>query len=190
MSDFEFIFALFGLLLGLSLAEILAGLARTIETRLHRAAAKRIGWLTPLLAAFVLLDLLSFWQSAWLVRDMMSVSRHTLFAVTIFASAYYLAAHLVVPRAIGENFDFDEHFFRVRRVVIGILLGLLFWQLAWFATIPALQPRLTNTPSIVATTVLVVLMVAALLVRDRRWCAVVMAALVGRYLSIYLVALA
>jgi hypothetical protein len=35
MSDFEFIFSLFGLLLGLSLAEVLGGLARAIEARLR-----------------------------------------------------------------------------------------------------------------------------------------------------------
>ena len=52
MSDFEFLFALYGLMLGLSLAELLSGLARAIEERLSPGATLRIGWLTPLLAIF------------------------------------------------------------------------------------------------------------------------------------------
>ncbi len=39
MNDFEFIFALFGLLLGLSIAEVLGGLARAIEARGRPVAA-------------------------------------------------------------------------------------------------------------------------------------------------------
>ena len=97
MSDFEFVFSLFGLLLGLSLAEVLGGLARTIEVRLRPETAVRIGWLTPLMAAFVVLDLLSFWQAAWVGRNFVGVSGHTLMAITAFASAYYIAARLVFP---------------------------------------------------------------------------------------------
>lgn len=64
MAPFDFIFALFGLLLGLSLAEVLSGFARAIQARLEPGRALRLGWLTPLLGAFVLLDLLSFWNAA------------------------------------------------------------------------------------------------------------------------------
>lgn len=45
MSGFEFIFSLFGLLLGLALAEGLGGLSRALKTS-HRV---RIGWPTALL---------------------------------------------------------------------------------------------------------------------------------------------
>ena len=119
MSEFEFIFALFGLLLGLSIIEILGGLARAIEARLRPGAMLRIGWLTPLLGVFVLLDLLSFWMAAWVARGLVSVSGHTLMAVTLFASSYYLAARLVFPPEPDETPDFDAHFFRIRRIVLG-----------------------------------------------------------------------
>lgn len=45
MSGFEFIFSLFGLLLGLALAKGLGGLSRALKTS-HRV---RIGWPTALL---------------------------------------------------------------------------------------------------------------------------------------------
>lgn len=186
MSDFEFIFALFGLLLGLSLAEVLGGLARAIELRLRPRAIVRIGWLTPLLGAFVMLDLLSFWQAAWTVRDVVGVSGKALMAVTLFASAYYLAARLVFPRGIDEQPDFDAHFFRVRRIVIGILFALLLCQLGWYASIPSLAGHLARPLPLALTAILVALMLAAMFVRGRRWSVVVMGALVFRYVFVYL----
>ena len=186
MSDFEFIFALFGLLLGLSLAEVLSGFARAIEVRLRPGTAIRIGWLTPLLGAFVMLDLLSFWQAAWTVRDIVAVSGRSLMAITVFASAYYLAARLAFPREVDDQPDFDGHFFRVRRIVIGIMLALLLCQIAWYASIPALAVHLTHPLSMGLTIILAALMIAAMALRGQRWCQLTMAALVARYIVVYL----
>lgn len=186
MSDFEFIFALFGLLLGLSLAEVLGGLARAIDARTRPGSTVRIGWLTPLLGAFVLLDLLSFWQAAWFARDVVAVSGHALLAVTAFASAYYFAAHLVFPRSATGQPDFDQHYLRVSRIVIGIMLALLGCQIAWYASVPVLAARLANPVALVLTVILAALMVAAMLVRGERASRIVMIALVARYLLVYL----
>ncbi len=186
MSEFEFIFALFGLLLGLSIAEVLGGLGRAIAAHLNPQTRVRIGWLTPLMGAFVLLDLLSFWQAAWVVRDHVFVSSHALMAVTAFASAYYLAAHLVFPRDAGEQPDFDDHFFRTRRVVLGVMFVLLLCQIAWYASIPQLAGYLSNPLALSLTLVLAALMLAAMFTPGRRLSTVVMAALVARYVVIYL----
>lgn len=186
MSEFEFIFALFGLLLGLSIVEVLGGLARAIEARLRPGATVRIGWLTPLLGIFVLFDLLSFWQAAWTTRAVVGVSGHSLMAVTLFASAYYLAAHLVFPREPGEHAELDSHFFRVRRIVLGVMLVLLACQIAFYASVPALQVALMRPLAIGLTIVLAALMVAAMVVRGQRLSIAVMVALVARYLVVYL----
>lgn len=185
MSQFEFIFALFGLLLGLSIVEVLGGLARAIEARLRPGSATRIGWLTPLLGVFMLLDLLSFWMAAWVVRDIAGVSGHSLMAVTAFASVYFLAAHLVFPREPADNPDFDAHFFRVRRIVLGAMLLLLVFQLAWYASLPKLAPLLLDPLSLGLTVILVALMIAGMLVRGPIASRVVMIALVARYLIVY-----
>jgi len=186
MSDFEFIFALFGLLLGLSLAEVLGGLAKAIEARLRPGSTIRIGWLTPLLGAFVILDLLSFWQAAWVVRDVVLVSGKALMAITVFAGAYYLAAHLVFPREVDEQPDFDAHFFRVRRIVIGVMLVLLLSQLAFYASIPTIAPHLLRPLALGLTVILALLMTAAMFVRGELWARLVMLALVARYVVVYL----
>ncbi len=186
MSDFEFIFALFGLLLGLSLAEVLAGFARAIQARLAVGSTVRIGWLTPLLGAFVLLDLLSFWQAAWVTRDLITVSSTALVGAALFASAYYLAAALVFPKAIGDAQDLDEHFFRMRRIVIGVMLGLLVCQLGFYASVPELARFLVHPLALGLTVILVALMIAAMLTRGERWSRYAMLALVARYLIVYL----
>ena len=57
MSNFEFVFSLYSLLFGLALAQVFAGFGNTLQERYKI----RIGWLTPLLGLFVILDLTSFW---------------------------------------------------------------------------------------------------------------------------------
>ena len=187
MSDFEFLFALYGLMLGLSIAEVLSGLARSIEERLHARPSLRIGWLSPLLAAFVLLDLLSFWGAAWTVRPLVKVSGESLMLVTAFAGAYYLAARLVFPRDLDDVANLDDHFFRVRRIVLGILFALLLVQMAFYASIPTILPLLVKPASLAMTLLLAALLMLAMIVRGRRWAVVVMAALVLRYVAGYLI---
>ncbi len=189
MSQFEFIFTLYSLLLGLSLVELISGLGRTLKARLHvdhtSIAAFRIGWLTPLLGLFVMLDLLSFWSAAWAVRDLISVNGATLMAIMLFASSYYLAAHLVFPDAIPTDGDLNPHYFRVRRVVISVLFALLCVQLAFYLSTPELAPRLSNMLSIALTAILVVLMVAACFAKSITNNVVILLALIARYAAIY-----
>lgn len=186
MSEFEFLFALFGLVLGLSIVEVLGGLARTIEARVRPGSAVRIGWLTPALGLFVLLDLLSFWAAAWAVRDVVRLSLASMVGVTAFAGAYYLAAHLVFPRDPAEHADLDVHFFRVRRIVLGVMLALLLCQLGWYLSEPTLAPLLRNPVAWGMTAVLLVLMLAAIAVRGRRLAGATLAALIVRYLLLSL----
>lgn len=190
MNDFEFIFALFSLLLGLSMVELLGGLGRALETRFIAVSQDHrfnIGWLTPLLAIFVMLDLLSFWVAAWSVRNHLTVSTATLLAVTIFASFYYLAARLVFPSQ-PENFtDLDTHYFRVRKLVVGLLLALLFAQLGFYLTIPQMAKMLTHPLVWSTTMLLILLMVGTMVTKSVRLTALLLGLLILRYLVIYLV---
>ena len=189
MTDYEFIFALYALLLGLSLVEILSGLGRTLELRFASDAGGErfsIGWLTPLLAVFVILDLLSFWMFSWTVRDVMAVNPATLLAVVGFASAYYLAARLVFPGDPERFRDLDTHYFRVCRTVIAMLISLVFVQWAFLLSLPQLREHLLTVTSIGITVLFVGLMGTLLFVRNRRVHAVMLVALIIRYLVIYM----
>ena len=185
MSQFEFIFTLYSLLLGLSLVELISGLGRTLKARLHVEAALKIGLLTPLLGFFVMLDLLSFWSAAWAVRELISVTGVTLMAIMLFASSYYLAAHLVFPDVIPPDGDLDKHYFRVRRVVIGVLFILLCVQLGFYLSQAELAPRLAAPMPLALTAVLVMLMASACFVKSKAANVVVLVALICRYVIVY-----
>lgn len=193
MSDFEFIFALYSLLLGLSMVELLGGLGRALEVRFAAEAEREafaIGWLTPLLAIFVMLDLLSFWSAAWVARGSIAVSTTTLMAVAAFASVYFLAARLVFPSHPEGFANLDVHYFRVRRIVLGLLLVLLVLlvaQLGYYLSLPDLAASLARPIAWIMTLVLVALMAAAMVVKDRRWSLAILSLLVARYVVIYLI---
>ena len=111
MSDFEFVFSLFGLMLGFSLAEVLGGLIRTLKAR----RAVRLGWLTPMLALFVMLDLTSFWANAWSARAIIPATYGILILGLVATGLYYFAASLVFPDRPEECADLDQHFYLRRR---------------------------------------------------------------------------
>ena len=120
MNDFEYAFSLFGLILGLALAEALGGLVRAIDAR----GNLRIGWLTPIMSLIVALDIISFWGLIWGARAAIKVSYLSLGLGGLLASTYYVAAALSFPRDPREWSDLDDFFLSRRRVVFGIVLVL------------------------------------------------------------------
>lgn len=115
MTNFEFVFSLFGLLLGLSLAELLGGFGRCLQRR----AKLRIGWLLPLLGLLILLDVSSFWLVAWSVRDVMPIDYFAMMVGLLICCLYYLVATLVFPHDLTEWKDLDSYYFEHRAQVIG-----------------------------------------------------------------------
>ncbi len=111
MSAFEFIFALFGLLVGLTYTEMLGGLARALKSIRH----VRIGWLVPLLGVLILINLTMFWYGAWQLRDLAAPTSGSLLFTLLIGGTYYLAASLVFPNAEDQVADLDEHFLKIRR---------------------------------------------------------------------------
>jgi len=135
MSAFEFFFSFYGLLLGLSVAELVGGFARV----LHEKERVRFGWLTPLLATFVALDVATFWNQAWVIFRGAPFNHALLIAGLIIAATFYVAASVTFPRVsaegVDEKIDLTEHFWRYRRLVFGcimaanLIVGLLFLTL-------------------------------------------------------------
>lgn len=128
MDSFEFVFSLFGLLLGFSLVEVFAGLGRAVEAGVRPAQAvetprTRIGWLSPLLGLFVIFNLISFWTAAWTLRDAIPVQYLPLMLGLAVTGGYYLAAVLVFPREVRDWADLDDHYFRVKRWVVAVIVA-------------------------------------------------------------------
>ncbi len=128
MSAFDLVFALFGLLLGMAIAEVLGGFSRALKLK-RKARPVRIGWLTPLLGIFVMLDLTSFWLMAWEARNQVGADFLTMLSVLVIVGIYFLAATLIFPEEPEEWPDFDDWYDMQKRMVVGGLLtaNVLSW---------------------------------------------------------------
>ena len=142
---FNFAFTLFGLLLGLSLAELFGGFARALRAR-HRI---HIGWLTPLLALLLAIDLVTFWTQTWGLRGSIPVTLPTLLFGALVAGLYYIAAALVFPDDLGESKDLDAYYFKQKLwVVVAVqvsnllLVAAMLFTFGNFFTSPASFLRL------------------------------------------------
>ncbi|MFJ6024706.1 hypothetical protein ACIQC9_08935 [Brevundimonas sp. NPDC092305] len=118
MSTFEFFFSFYGLLLGLSVAVLATGAARAFK---HRKAIK-VGWLTPLLATFVALDIATFWDAAWVNFRGLPFSYGLLVGGLLIAVVYFIAASLVFPDETDADLSLDEHFWTHKRTVLILLI--------------------------------------------------------------------
>jgi hypothetical protein len=127
MSSFEFAFTLYGLVLGLSVTEVVSGFARVLRAR----KAIRLGWLTPAIGVLLLVDLVTFWSNAWDVRAAIPATFGTLLFGTAVASVYFLSASLVFPTELGEWTDLDDYFMRHKgQVIAGVIVANLMVHLA------------------------------------------------------------
>lgn len=124
------VFALFGLLLGLAIAEVLAGFSRTWKARLRAEAAGaepvRVGWLVPLLGLLVITDQTAFWMHAYALRDAIPLTFLSLLAVLTVIGGYYLLATFIFPDDPWSWPDYDDYYLRTRRIVIGGMLLINF----------------------------------------------------------------
>ena len=137
MSDFEFLFSVFGLLIGLTFIEIAVKFADAIDAHSRRP----IGVLTPLLAFFVMIDVSGFWLFTWSLRSLLLVRWHIVFIGLAVAMIYYLSASLIFPRSGGEWKNLDDHYWARKRLVIGGILLVEGATMAWQLTraVPALS---------------------------------------------------
>ncbi len=180
MSAFEFFFSFYGLVLGLSVAAIATGIAIAIQNRQR----VRIGWLTPLLAVFVLLDIASFWDAAWNTFRDAPFSYGLLIAGLAIALVYFLAASLVFPYEIKDDISLDNHFWENKRLVLLLTTAANMLMVAVSAPFWLARPE---GPQIVAgmgvTLALYLLTVVPSALTRRRW---LFALLIGLHTAIYL----
>ena len=130
MVGFEYLFELFTLLLGLAMAEVLAGFANLLKLRARIRASQdteldhvRIGWLVPLLGLVILLDQSTFWLRMFDMRESLYLSDGMVMLVLALIGGYYLVSALIVPDEPAAWPDFDDYYMQHRRtVIVGALL--------------------------------------------------------------------
>lgn len=176
MSVFEFVFSLYSLLFGLALAQVFGGFGNVLQER-HKL---KVGWLTPLLGLFVILDLTSFWEIAWQLRDVIERPAILILMLGVLvAGIYYLAARLVFPRNFAEWPDFDVYYFRHKNWVFG---GILFCNIVAAVVLTALGKPFIRLPLGFANDLsYFALLIALLAVRSKRANIVLLLLLLTRY---------
>lgn len=128
MTEFEFVFPLLALLIGLSVAEMLSGLSQALKSKRD----VRVGWLTPLLGMLILINLAMFWQGSWEIRHGITASSASLLLILVVGAAYFLAASMVFPSWGSHVRDLDEHFMKNRTVA---LLAIAACNLVYFVRV-------------------------------------------------------
>ena len=162
MDEFNYVFELFALLLGLAVAEMLQGFGQVLKLRARRkaniahpergddAAIKvRIGWMVPLLGLLVLVDLATFWGGLWMVRGGIEMSMLTVFVVLVLIGGYYLVATQVFPDQPELWPDFDQWYALQKRFVVGgvLIINVLAQALQYPALVLASLLILLNLPA-------------------------------------------
>ena len=117
MDSFSFVFSLFGLLMGLALAEVIGGFGKALELR-HKI---RIGYLSPLLGLLIAFDLTSFWMVSWQDRAAIPVNFLSLAGGLVIFGTYYLIAQLAFPEDLDKWPDLDVYYFEHRKWLIGAI---------------------------------------------------------------------
>ncbi|TPG21026.1 hypothetical protein EAH87_06700 [Sphingomonas koreensis] len=151
MTGFDFLFALFSLLLGLAMAEVLGGFAKVLKLHARARAGGqrdvRVGKLVPLMALYVLLGQLTGWTILYNARDGVPFNYVSLIVVTAIVGGYYLLSSLVWPEEPGEWPDFDAYYDQFNRVILaGNLLLTIIGFVVSNAYGPAADPRVLADP--------------------------------------------
>ena len=186
MSPFELVFALFGLLLGLAIAEVLGGFSRALKLK-RGAKPVRIGWLTPLLGLFVIIDLTSFWLAAYGYREQFVADNVTLLAVLVIVGIYYLAATLIFPDDPADWPDFDAWYDKQNRLVLGGMLaanvGSWICQIALEILRPVAETEEISDAALIVDGLtglsILILLIVLMIVRNRRANLILLALLIA-----------
>ncbi len=180
MSVFEHSFSLIGLVLGLALVEVLGALVRALKQR-HTI---RIGWLTPMLAIFVILDTTTFWGIVYENRNILPSIWPTLGLGLALSATYYAAASMVFPDRQEDWSDLDGYFMRYKLLVLGMLFGTFVIVLA--AQIFFTGRQFSFSASVMNVAYLVLLLFTAL-VPWRKACVAGLAGLIAVDVSAFMI---
>jgi hypothetical protein len=127
VSNFEFVFSLLVIVLGLGLAEVLGGIARAVKRR----DTLRIGWGTGLLATWVMTETVIFWEIIWKSRDVLPNNSIALFPGLAVTGLYYLAGALVFTDEHVRHTSLDDYFLKEKGKAIGAVLAAVALAFGW-----------------------------------------------------------
>lgn len=162
------------------MAEMLTGLANALKSKRD----VRVGWLTPLLGALILINLAMFWQGSWQIRDAITADSATLLLVVVVGGTYYLAASMVFPISGANVRDLDDHFMDHRKVP---LLAIAACNLVYFIRVAMITNQPIGPLWWAANMLFLAFLLLAALAPDRRFIIATLAVLVVSHLILLFV---
>lgn len=182
MSAFEFFFGFYSLILGLAVVEVVSGFSKVLRS----GGKVGLGYCTPLIALFILLDLVQFWNDTWFSYQNVEVNPAVLTVALGIASIYYLAASLLFPDRADEWGDMDAYYDRHKRQVIGASIVANVSAGFVLPVIAGLEEAVQQSYSfdfLIFVAVWLAPLIGAMLIKSRR----ISAALLGLVCTAYLV---
>jgi hypothetical protein len=113
VSPFQFYFSFFTLIIGLAVA----GVARNFGALWQHRVGARVGYLTPLLAVFLLLDISHFWLGLWEKQQIATLGPLALASVLCVALPYVFVTTIMFPASPAEWESLDEYYFLHSRAI-------------------------------------------------------------------------
>jgi hypothetical protein len=174
VSAFEFVFSLFGLLLGFALVEVLGGFVRATRDRHFDV----LGFLTPALSVLVVLDLMTFWTVLWSSQAALPANTLSLYVGFFISALYYWAASMIFPAAKAWKGDLDSYYFTVRRKVIA---AIIICNLATYAAIWAVKREAPPMTTYLELSLFLVLFAGIVVAQSKRLSGALLSAAVVAY---------
>ena len=126
MGVFEYLGVILSVIMGLGVTHILAGVSKTIH---HRKTVKTY-WVQALWAFNVLVYIVTIWWGMFWWSGQEEWSYFQFLLLLLYGILLFLAASLIFPWDISDDFDFEQHFYETRPWFFAV------FALAWTIDIP------------------------------------------------------
>lgn len=126
MSVFEYLGVLLSVIMGLGVTHLLAGLSKAI----HHRKTVTFYWVHTLWTVNVLIYIVIIWWGMFWWSGEQEWSFFQFLLLILYAVVLFLAASLLFPWDLPEDFDFERHFFETRPWFFSVM------AFAWFVDIP------------------------------------------------------
>ncbi len=145
MNSFQLYFSFFTLIIGLAVAAVARGFGTLWQSR----QSIRVGYLTPLLAAFLLLDISRFWLALWTRQEIDSLGPVALASVLCVTLPYVFVTTIMFPAGSGEWESLDDYYLAHSRPIFVALLASKVAAYVFDALLFHWQPKLADLPGII-----------------------------------------
>lgn len=125
MTFFEYVAVLVSIIVALGIAQILSGIARTIE----KPEGQEIYWVHLLWSTWLFVYLIFFWWFEFRLGQIAEWTFYAYLVVVLYATLLYLLSAILFPSREHDGVNFEERFYSRRKWFFGLLVLFLVFDL-------------------------------------------------------------